>query len=72
MISKQKRNLINIVDDGFIYFNSGAIDELTKDKKYYVKIFMQYIEYLEKKTLELNKKNKYNLNLKQLNILKQL
>ena len=68
----KKKDLINIVDDGFIYFNTGAIDELTKDKKYYVRIFMEYIEYLEKKTFELNKKNKYNLNLRQLTILKQL
>jgi|TARA_R100000479_G_scaffold47394_2_gene21856 hypothetical protein len=68
----KKKDLINIVNDGFIYFNNGAIDELTKDKKYYVRIFMEYIEYLEKKTFELNKKNKYNLNLRQLTILKQL
>ena len=68
----KKKDLINIVNDGFIYFNTGAIDELTKDKKYYVKIFMKYIEYLEKRTFELNKKNKYNLNLRQLTILKEL
>ena len=68
----KNKNLINIVDDGFIYFNNGAIDELTKDKKYYVKIFMEYIEYLEKRTMELNQKNKYNLNLRLLTILKQL
>ena len=68
----KKKDLINIVNDGFIYFNTGAINELTKDKKYYVRIFMEYIEYLEKKTFELNKKNKYNLNLRQLTILKEL
>ena len=68
----KKKELINIVNDGFIYFNNGGIDKLTKDKKYYVRIFMKYIEYLEKKTFELNKKNKYNLNLRQLTILKEL
>ena len=52
------KNLINDVDDGFNYFNSGFIDELTTDKKYYVKVFMEYIEYLEKRTLKLNNKNK--------------
>ncbi len=48
------KELINKVDDGFNYFNSGIIEELTTDKKYYVKVFMDYIEYLEKRTLELN------------------
>ena len=57
--------LINKVDDGFNYFNSGFIEELTNDKfclervciKYYVKVFMDYIEYLEKRTLQLNNNN---------------
>tara|TARA_R100000781_G_scaffold112825_2_gene80453 strand:+ start:136 stop:351 length:216 start_codon:yes stop_codon:yes gene_type:complete len=48
------KQLINKVDDGFNYFNSGFIEELTFDKKYYVKVFMDYIEYLEKRTLQLN------------------
>ncbi len=50
-----KDKLIDKVDDGFNYFNSGFIEELTTDKKYYVKVFMEYIEYLEKRTLELQK-----------------
>jgi hypothetical protein len=48
------KQLIDKVDDGFNYFNSGFIEELTTDKKYYVKVFMDYIEYLEKRTLQLN------------------
>jgi hypothetical protein len=50
-----KDKLIDKVDDGFNYFNSGFLEELTTDKKYYVKVFMEYIEYLEKRTLELQK-----------------
>jgi hypothetical protein len=50
-----KDKLINKVDDGFNYFNSGFLEELTTDKKYYVKVFMEYIEYLEKRTLELQR-----------------
>tara|TARA_R100000734_G_C3296897_1_gene87970 strand:+ start:167 stop:340 length:174 start_codon:yes stop_codon:yes gene_type:complete len=48
------KKLINKVDDGFRYFNSGFIEELTTDKKYYVKVFMEYIEYLEKKQQQNN------------------
>ena len=50
-----KKKLIDKVDDGFNYFNSGFLEELTTDKKYYVKVFMEYIEYLEKRTLLLTK-----------------
>ena len=50
-----KDKLIDKVDDGFNYFNSGFLEELTTDKKYYVKVFMEYIEHLEKRTLELQK-----------------
>lgn len=50
-----KDKLIDKVDDGFNYFNSGFLEELTTDKKYYVNVFMEYIEYLEKRTLELQK-----------------
>jgi|TARA_R100000935_G_scaffold5926_2_gene13292 hypothetical protein len=49
------KKLIDKVDDGFNYFNSGILEELTTDKKYYVKAFMDYIEELENK---LNTKNK--------------
>tara|TARA_R100000544_G_C2227101_1_gene61560 strand:- start:1403 stop:1750 length:348 start_codon:yes stop_codon:yes gene_type:complete len=41
------KKLIDAVDDGFNYFNSGIIEELTTDKKYYVKAFMDYIAGLE-------------------------
>ena len=37
------------VNDGFSYFNSGILEELTTDKKYYVKAFMDYIQELESK-----------------------
>tara|TARA_R110002050_G_scaffold188790_2_gene323459 strand:- start:147 stop:323 length:177 start_codon:yes stop_codon:yes gene_type:complete len=50
-----QKELIDKVDDGFNYFNSGFLEELTTDKKYYVKVFMEYIEYLEKRTLLLTK-----------------
>ena len=53
-MNKQKE-LIDKVDDGFNYFNSGFLEELTTDKKYYVEVFMEYIEYLEKRTLLLTK-----------------
>ena len=50
-----QKELIDKVDDGFNYFNSGFLEELTTDKKYYVKVFMEYIKYLEKRTLLLTK-----------------
>jgi len=37
------------VNDGFSYFNSGILEELTTDKNYYVKAFMDYIQELESK-----------------------
>ena len=43
------KNIIDKVDDGFNFFNSGILEELTTDKKYYVEVFMEYIEYLEKR-----------------------
>ncbi len=59
-----KDKLIDKVDDGFNYFNSGFLEELTTDKKYYVKAFMEYIEYLEKRTLELQKDLGFDANKK--------
>ena len=53
-----KKNLIDKVNDGFIYFNSGFIDDLDTDKKYYVESFMNYIEELEKKLRKLKVNNK--------------
>ena len=46
------KKLIDKVDDGFNYFNSGILEELTTDKKYYVKAFMDYIEELENKSFD--------------------
>jgi len=49
------KKLIDKVDDGFNYFNSGILEELTADtgrhrvQQYYVKAFMDYIEQLESK-----------------------
>jgi|TARA_B110000908_G_scaffold146357_1_gene177283 hypothetical protein len=50
---KAVRPLKEEVQNGFNYFNSGILEELTTDKKYYVKAFMDYIQELESK---LNKK----------------
>ena len=47
------KKLIDKVDDGFNYFHSGILQELTTDKKFYVQAFMDYIEYLESRTKEL-------------------
>jgi|TARA_B110000908_G_scaffold148525_1_gene181069 hypothetical protein len=41
------KKLKDKVDDGFNYFHSGILEELTTDKKFYVQAFMDYIEYLE-------------------------
>ena len=43
------KKLKDKVDDGFNYFHSGRLEELTTDKKFYVQAFMDYIEYLEEK-----------------------
>ena len=51
------KNIIDKVDDGFNFFNSGILEELTTDKKYYVEVFMEYIEYLEKRKKDLVKRN---------------
>lgn len=56
------KKLIDQVDDGFNYFNSGIIEELTTDKKYYVKSFMKYIEVLESKLSDISKKHRNILN----------
>ena len=47
------KKLIDKVDDGFNYFHSGILQELTTDKKFYVQAFMDYIEHLESRTKEL-------------------
>lgn len=41
--------LIDRVDDGFNYFNSGRLEELKRDDKYYIDALMQYIDKLESK-----------------------
>ena len=52
------RKLINKVDDGFIYFNSGRLKDLKSDDEYYIESFMEYIEVLESKLTKLNKDGK--------------
>ena len=46
---KAVRPLQQEVQNGFDYFNSGILEELTTDKNYYVKAFMDYIQELESK-----------------------
>ena len=46
---KAVRPLKQEVQNGFDYFNSGILEELTTDKNYYVKAFMDYIQELESK-----------------------
>ena len=52
---KVKKNLIDRVDDGFNYFNGYRLEETNTDDTYYIKAFMEYIEYLESKLTKLNK-----------------
>jgi hypothetical protein len=50
--------LIDRVDDGFNYFNSGRLEELKTDDKYYIDAFMKYIDQLESKIYKLKQLNK--------------
>lgn len=50
---KAVRPLKEEVQNGFNYFDSGILEELTTDKKYYVKAFMDYIQELESKLSEI-------------------
>tara|TARA_R100000908_G_scaffold6691_1_gene2480 strand:- start:70 stop:435 length:366 start_codon:yes stop_codon:yes gene_type:complete len=56
------KKLVDQVDDGFNYFNSGILEELTTDKKYYVESFMKYIEVLESKLTKVRKEHRNILN----------
>ena len=53
-MTKKEKELLNEVNAGFNYFNSGFLEELTTDKKFYVETFMKYIESLEKKNERLS------------------
>jgi len=46
------KKLIDIVDDGWNYFDY-RLQELKEDDKFYINAFMQYIEHLESRTKEL-------------------
>ena len=48
-MTKKEKLLLNEVNAGFNYFNSGFLEELTTDKRFYVETFMKYIESLERK-----------------------
>jgi hypothetical protein len=48
-------NLLDIVDDGFNYFEY-RIEEMNTDDSYYVKAFMDYIVHLECRVDRLAKK----------------
>ena len=50
--------LIDSVDDGFNYFNDFRLEELKSDDKYYIKSFMDYIQYLESRTQILSNMSK--------------
>lgn len=47
-------HLMDRVDDGFNYFGY-RLEELNTDDVYYIKSFMDYIEELENKNLQLTK-----------------
>ena len=46
---KVSKGLIDRVDDGFNYFNGYRLEETNTDDTYYIKSFMDYIEFLEAK-----------------------
>ena len=47
--------LLDKVDDGFNYFLDYRLEELKTDDKYYIKSFMDYIEFLETRVDRLSK-----------------
>ena len=65
MTTKTKTNkyslLIDSVDEGFNYFIDNRLKELGQDDKYYIESFMDYIQYLEKRTYTLSKQIKTEL-----------
>jgi regulator of replication initiation timing len=58
-MKKVSKNLINIVDDGFNYFNGYRLEELKEDDKFYINALMTYIENLESRTKELSEQVEY-------------
>ena len=49
MSEKELEKLREDVDSAFSFLNGFALEEMTTDKKYYVKVLMKYILYLEHK-----------------------
>ena len=49
MKEKLSKGLIDRVDDGLEYFNGYRLEETNTDDTYYIKSFMDYIEFLEAK-----------------------
>ena len=57
---RNKSNLKQEVNDGIVYFiDMGFVEDLTTDRKYYVKKFVEYIEHLEYKTKLLMKQTEH-------------
>jgi len=52
--------LLDQVDDGFNYFLGYRLEEVNTDDRYYIKSFIDYIEYLEIKVDRLSKKLRNN------------
>jgi len=46
---KVSKGLIDRVDDGYNYFHGYRLEEINTDDAYYIKSFMEYIEFLESK-----------------------
>lgn len=59
MTNQKQDKLLNIVDDGWNYFNGYRLEELKEDDKYYINAFMKYIEHLESRTKELKDQVEY-------------
>lgn len=53
--TKKEFALLDRVDDGFNFFLDYRLEELKSDDCYYIKSFMDYIEYLEIKVDRLSK-----------------
>jgi len=53
--TKKEFKLLDRVDDGYNYFLDYRLEELKSDDSYYIKSFMDYIEYLEIRVDRLSK-----------------
>ena len=46
-MDKEKQEFINKVDEGFSYYDGSNFAKLKEKDRYYMNIFMTYIEHLE-------------------------